>query len=245
MLRSMSRPAAPPIKVFTFPAGFGLPTVGPFGLKLIACLSMLGVPYELVPEADARKGPKRKSPWIEDGDVRMGDTELILAHLARTRGVSLDADLAPAVAARGHSLRRMLEEGFHQIFEHELIMDDAGFAVLADVLRPTMPGFVFPIVGRMMRRSLGRHLYERGIGRYAASEIEALGRADVDALVGFLGDQPFFLGDAPSKADAIAFGMLAPMVKSGLPTPVARYVRAQPSLVRFVDRAVERFVVAS
>ncbi len=238
----MPEPSSTPIKVFTFPPAFGLPTAGPFGLKLIACLSMLGVPFELVHEADARKGPKRKSPWIEDGDVRMGDTELILQHLERTRGVTLDRGLDPERAARGHALRRMLEEHFHQVFEHELIVDDAGFAVFRETMRAAMPPVVLAIVGTMLRRGLRRHLYERGIGRHAPREIEALGRADVDALVALLGDRPFFLGDAPTKTDASAFGLLAVMVRSELPTPVARYVRAQPTLVRFVDRAAERFL---
>jgi glutathione S-transferase len=116
--------------------------------------------------------------------------------------------------------------------------------LLAEVLRPSMPRLVFPIATRMLRRSLGHHLYERGIGRYEAADIEAIGRADVDALVAQLGEQPFLLGDAPSKADAIAFGLLAVLVRSELPTPVARYVRAQPSLVRFVDRAEARFLSA-
>jgi glutathione S-transferase len=238
----MEPTASSTVKVFTFPPAFGLPTAGPFGLKLLACLSMLGVPYELEFEPDARKGPKRKSPWIEDGGVRMGDTELILAHLARTRAVQLDGHLSPGLAARGHALRRMLEEGFHQVFEHELIVHDGGFAVLSEVLRPTLPRLLFPLITRMMRRSLRHHLYERGIGRHSPAEIEALGRADIDALVAALGEQAFFLGDTPSKVDAIAFGMLAVLVRSELPTPVAAYVRAQPSLVRFVDRAVERFL---
>jgi glutathione S-transferase len=229
--------------VFTFPPAFGLPTAGPFGLKLIACLAMLGVPYELVYEADARKGPKRKSPWIEDGGVRLGDTELILAHLARTRGVSLDVQLSTELAARGYALRRMLEEGFHQVFEYELIVLDGGFARLAEALRPAIPALVFPLATWGMRRSLRHHLYERGLARHSPADIEALGRADVDALVAALGAQPFFLGDAPSKVDAIAFGLLAPLVRGELPTPVARHVRAQASLVRFVDRATERFLV--
>src|SRR5579864_4640087 len=81
------------LRVFTFPPAWGLPTAGPFGLKLEACLRMLDVPYERTYEGDNRKGPKRKSPWIEDGDVRIGDTELILDHVKRTRGKELDREL--------------------------------------------------------------------------------------------------------------------------------------------------------
>jgi glutathione S-transferase len=236
-------PANPgPIRVFTFGPAWGLPTMGPFGLKLIACLSMLGVPFELVRADDARQGPKRKSPWIEDGDVRLGDTELILAHLERTRGLRLDADLDPARAARGLAIRRLLEEHFHQIFEHELLLRGDGFEVLKEAMRGSVPALVFPFVAGMMRRSMRYHLFERGIGRHTAAEIEAMGRADLDALVALLGDQPFFLGDAPTKTDASAFGLLAVTIRSGIPGPVASYARSRPSLVAFVERGSARWL---
>jgi glutathione S-transferase len=231
-----------PLRVHTFGPGWGLPTVGPFGLKLIACLSMLGVPYELVHEDDARKGPKRKSPWIVDGDTRLGDTEMILRHLETTRGVRLDADLDPALAAKGHAIRRLLEEHFHQLFEYELVVRDDGFALLRETFARTMSPLQLAIVGPLMRRAMRRHLYERGLARHTPAEIEALGRADVDALVALLGDQPFFLGDAPTKTDASAFGLLAVTLRSGLPGPVSSYARAQPALAAFVDRALARFL---
>ena len=239
--RAMSR-AALPVRVFTFSPAWGLPTCGPFGLKLLACLSMLGVPYELVHEDDTRKGPKRKSPWIEDGEVRLGDTELIVAHLEATRGVKLDRDLDPARAAKGLAIRRLLEEHFHQIFEHELIVRDDGFPVLRDVFAARMSPLQFAIVGPLLRRAMRRHLFERGVGRHSPTEIEALGRADLDALVALLGDGPYFLGETPTKIDASAFGLLAVTIRSGIPGPVASYARAQPSLVAFVDRAEACFL---
>lgn len=231
-----------PLRVFTFSPAFGLPTVGPFGLKLVACLSMLDVPFELVAEDDARKGPKRKSPWIEHAGVRLGDTELILQYVERTFGKALDAGLAPAERARGHALRRMIEEHLHQVFEYELFLHPRGWS---EVARPMMarmiPGPVFALVGPLFRRQLRKHLFERGLARHAEPEIEAFGRDDVDAISAALGDRPWLLGDAPSKVDASAFGMLACLVKTGLPTPVARHAQATPALVAYVDRALARF----
>ena len=55
------------LKVFTFPPDWGLPTVGPFVLKLLAWLEFAGLPYEQVYEANPRKGPKGKNlglSWI-------------------------------------------------------------------------------------------------------------------------------------------------------------------------------------
>jgi glutathione S-transferase len=96
----------------------------------------------------------------------------------------------------------------------------------------------------MIRRSMRKHLYERGIARHSDEEIVAFGKADLDALAAALGDKPWLLGDAPSKVDATAFGMLACSIAMQMPTPVCRYAQEQPALVAYLERATERFVPA-
>jgi glutathione S-transferase len=233
--------ANPRLVVYTFGAQWGLPTCGPFGLKLEACLRMLDVPYRRVHENDSRKGPKRKSPWIEDGDVRLGDTELILEHVQRSCGKHLDEGLTAAELASAHVLRGMLEERYHQIFEYELAVLDDGFAELKKVITAKMPSLLAPIAATMVRRSITQHLFERGIARHAPEEVAAMGRADIDALSAWLGDREWFVADRPTRADAIAFGLLAVSIRSPLPTPVCTYARTKPNLVAFVDRALSRF----
>jgi glutathione S-transferase len=229
------------LKLFTFGSAWGLPTAGPFGLKLEACLQMLGVPYERYFQNDNRKGPKRKSPWIEDGDLVLGDTELILAHVERTTGKALDAELSAVDRARSHVLRRMLEEHYHQVFEYELCVRDEGFAVLRDMMKAEVPALLRPIAFPAMRRAMKHHLFERGIARHSADEVTAMGRADVDALAAWLGDRDWFIADRPTKADASAFGLLAVAIRSELPTPVCSYARTKPNLVAFVERGIARW----
>jgi glutathione S-transferase len=229
------------LRVFTFASAWGLPTTGPFGLKLEVCLRMLGVPYERIYENDSRKGPKRKSPWIEDGAVRLGDTELILEHLRRTRGKTLDADLSESERANSHVLRGMLEERFHQIFEYELIVLDEGFAHLRKLLATSMPAPMVSLVAPLVRRGMRKHLFERGVARHSPEEVVAMGRADVDAIAAWLGDRPWFIRDRPSKVDATAFGLLASTIRSPLATPTCSYARSKPNLVAFVDRVQAHF----
>jgi glutathione S-transferase len=229
------------IRVFTFPPAWGLPTCGPFGLKLEVCLRMLEVPYERAYEADNSKGPKRKSPWIDDNGVVIGDTELILAHLERTRGVTIDRDLDANTRAHAHVFRESLEEHFHQIFEYELIVHDAGFPVLGAALAQHIPMEILQQMGPGLQAHLKSHLFERGILRHGVEDIDAKGRADVDAMVQILGDKNWFFGDRPTKADASAFGLLALLMKSELPTPTATYARSQPTLVKFVERTLAHF----
>jgi glutathione S-transferase len=229
------------LRIFTFGPGWGLPTTGPFGLKLEACLRMLGVAYERIYEGDVGKGPKRKSPWIEDAGVRVGDSELALEHVQRRHERWLDRDLSAIDRARAHVLRRMLEEHYHQVYEYELLLHDEGRAELRKLLAERMPAPAVDAVASAMRERFEKHLFERGIARHTPSEIESMGRADVDALAAWLGDREWFITDAPTKADASAFGLLAPSIRSPLPTPVCAYARTKTNLVAFVDRAFARF----
>jgi hypothetical protein len=50
------------LKVFTFAPDWGLPTVGPFALKLLAWLELAGLPYEQVFEANPRKVRRARTP---------------------------------------------------------------------------------------------------------------------------------------------------------------------------------------
>jgi hypothetical protein len=47
----------------------------------LAWLELSGLPYEQVYEANPRKGP-RANPWIELDGVRIGDSEVIIDHVA-------------------------------------------------------------------------------------------------------------------------------------------------------------------
>ena len=47
MVATMGEMTSPKLRLVTFPPAWGLPTAGPFGLKLEACLRMLDVPYAI------------------------------------------------------------------------------------------------------------------------------------------------------------------------------------------------------
>lgn len=226
-----------PLRIFTFGPAHGLPTAGPFGLKLELALRMAGVPYERVIENDNRKGPKRKSPWIEQGDVRMGDTALILAHL----GVDLEAHVDPVERARGVLLRRALEEHWHQVLEYELFVHPAGHAAMDAQIAAAVPAFVAPLVGWWMRRSFGAHLFERGIARHAPEDVARMGKDDLDALAAVLASRTWAVGDAPSLTDCTLFGLLAPALWSPAPTPCFAHAKSLPALVAYAERVRARW----
>jgi glutathione S-transferase len=93
------------LRVFIFAPDWGLPTVGPFALKLLAWLELAGLPYEQVFEANPRKGPKGKNPWIELDGERIGDSEVIIDLLRKRHAIDLDDGLTPEQVAIGHAWR--------------------------------------------------------------------------------------------------------------------------------------------
>ncbi|CAN5649067.1 glutathione S-transferase C-terminal domain-containing protein [soil metagenome] len=225
------------LRVFTFNALFpGLPAGGPFDLKLLAWLSLAGIPYEQVFQDDTSKAPKRKNPWIELDGERIGDTEIITGLLGARFGVDLDAGLPPDRLALGHAWRRAFEEHFHQVLEWELLVHPAGAAFMRSATEAQMPPVVGTLVFKMVRRQIAKQLHARGMARHAPDVIEAKGRADLDALSHFLGDAPFLLADRPSAADTAVFGLLAPMVYWPMATPVAQYARTVPNITAYCER---------
>ncbi len=213
------------IRIYTFPPGFGLPTTGPFSLKLAMALRMADVPYELC-TGDLHKSPKRKIPWIEVGTVAMADSALVLHWLAETRSVDLERGLTSLQRAHGLALRVLLEEHWHQIFEYELILHPDGAGAR---------------LGPAMQEHFQRHLYERGMLRHTPDEIAAFGKADLDAVATWLEGRDWAVADHPTLTDCSVWGLLAPSIFSPFPTPCMSHARGLPPIVAFVERVRARF----
>src|SRR5262245_30913845 len=129
-----------PIKLFVVNASWGVPfaSAAPFPLKLETWLRMAGLAYEIVVENDTRKGPKKKTPWIVDGGVTMGDSELIIEYLKRKYRVDPDAGLSAEDRAVALAWHRTFEEHYHQAYEHQLFFGRGG-AERIDAFAATVP----------------------------------------------------------------------------------------------------------
>merc|ERR1719461_758854 len=57
-----------------------------------------------------------------------------------------------------------------------------------------------------------------------------------------LGEENFFFGQAPSSADALLYGYLAPLLKAPLPNPTLQnHLKASVNLVSFVVRITQSY----
>lgn len=228
------------LRVFTFSPDWGLPTVGPFALKLLAWLRLAGIPHEQVIEDNPKKGPKSKNPWIELDGERIADSGIIIEMLGQRFGVDLDKGLDAGQQAVGHAWRRAFEEHFHQVLEWELFLHPAGEQFMRGFFRERVPAPLAGFVFRSLQKHMGRQLHARGLARFSNEEVAARGRADLDALSAFLGKRPFLLGDHPATADTAVFGQVAPLVHWPMKTPVAEHAKSLGNVVDYCGRMKER-----
>jgi len=238
----MTNSTTGPIKLFAFGTGWGVPfsTSAPFPLKLETWLRMADIPYEFVIANDPNKGPKGKSPWIEVGDVSMGDSTLIVEYLQQRFGIDLDAHLDAQQRAVAMSVQRMLEEHYHQCFEHQLFFGQGAEERLQE-FATTMPIPIRWLVPTVLKRIFKTQLHARGMGRHSEVVIIEQGKADLDALSVLLGDQPYFLGELPSSIDACVFGFLGVSLYVAGNNPLYQYGASLENLLRYCERMRARF----
>ena len=71
----------PKLTLVTLGGAFGLQNVSPFCLKAEMLMTQLGLKYDIAVQADPRKAPKGKLPYlISDGD-KLPDSELFTMHI--------------------------------------------------------------------------------------------------------------------------------------------------------------------
>src|ERR1700723_1571530 len=127
------------LTVHKFGPAWGLPDISPFVVKLETYLRLAGIPYG-TKNADPRKAPKRKIPYIVDDAVVLGDTRFIIEHLETKRGISLDARLTPRDRALATAFQSMLEEHLYFVMVYERWQIELNWERLAPTMRQILSG---------------------------------------------------------------------------------------------------------
>ena len=219
------------LRVYTFSPAWGLPTTGPFALKLLAWLNHAEIAHRQIIENRAGKGPQGKSPWITLGATTLGDSDAIIRYLAARRGLADPVMVTSAAEARNAALKLAFEERFHQILEWEMFLHPQGFDGMQRFVGTIAPPLVGAVILRQMRRHFRRQLHARGIARRAPAEIEALGRHQLEGLALCLDEGDGWLGgDGPALADFACWGQVAPMLAWPMSTPVAEFAKSLQTL---------------
>ncbi len=231
------------IKLYQFPPVFGR-NVSPFTLKLETWLRLAGLPYQVVAIRNPGQGPKGKLPFIEDDDGSfIADSSLIIEHLSRSRGIDLDAGLDGRQRAQALALQRLLEDHLYFVLVWSRWVDPEGWQSFGPALLGSIPPPFRQLAAVIVRKRIRSALYAQGLGRHQRHDIYAMGEADLAALAGLLGEQPYFVAARPTTIDATAYGVLANILLVPVESELKRSAATFANLVAWTE-AMERSLAA-
>jgi glutathione S-transferase len=229
------------LTAYHLPGDWGLVSVSPFCLKLDAFLRIADIPHLSVTVAAPFAGPKKKAPWIEHEQRKIGDSSFIIEYLIEKFGVDPNAHLTPAERGQAVAMQRLVEENLYWAMVYDRWVRDENWPILKGSLLGRIPAPIRAIIAPMARRGVRQQLKGHGLGLHSEREIEAIARRDIGALAAILGDRHWFFGSAPSLADATVFSLLANIRYPAFTSPMKAMIAEQPQLAAFVDRFRDHF----
>ncbi len=219
-----------------FPAPWDVCSGSCFCAKVEAFLRWQNIPHQVVSKVSLKGAPKGKVPFIVDEDGTHGDSEFIIAHLCEKYKLSPYAGLSAEQVGMTRAIRYLCEEGIYRATTYYRFVDDAGWAIIRDKFLADIPGWIRPIAEWKVRGYAKKQLYQHGMGRHSAGEIEQIVRGDIDALSAMLGDKAFFFGGEMHLADLTVFSVISNLVVPPFDNAASRYARSVENLVAHSER---------
>eukprot|EP00043_Microstomoeca_roanoka_P019098 m.210818 g.210818 ORF g.210818 m.210818 type:complete len:284 (-) comp16940_c1_seq2:5390-6241(-) len=228
---------------------YTLPTKGKFKFsasafcaKLHLFLVMSGLTFD-VKEADFRKAPKGKAPYVQHGQTLIGDSGFIVQYLINTytrpnqRFLGrLRISLTPLELSIGRTVQALCENNLYNFcLWSRWIVDETN-----SVKRDMFDSIPFPfrdILFHMIQRGMYDWLWGQGFIRHSKNDLIEMCKRDLDAIEVLLGDKRFLFGDDPTIFDCTLFGILDCFINSNSPIlGLCAYATSKPRLVQYVDR---------
>ena len=146
------------IELFQYPPAFNLPSPSPFCVKLELLLKMASIPYSNRYDADVRKAPKAKLPYIViDGKQTIADSELILRYLKDSGQFSVDEWLSDAEKAQCIAVTRLVEDHLYWLLVGDRWLNDDVWPILRDNFFAGLPPIVKSIVSGIVRKQVRKN----------------------------------------------------------------------------------------
>ena len=222
------------IALYSYPGLFGVTDNNAFGLKVFAFLKLTGVAFEQHHVFDASSAPRGQLPYIVDGEHTIGDSDPIIAHLIRSRGLAIDAQLSPGQRDLDHMVSRTLDD-LYWVMSYSRWQDERFWPLFRAALLETHPELTAEALERAKDYNAKRYYYQ-GIGRYQPEQAYARGLADLQVVANLLGDQAFLFGDAVHGVDAGAYGFLANIHFYDIDTPLKAFLQTHPHVAGYCER---------
>jgi glutathione S-transferase len=226
------------LTLYSYPELFGVADNNPFGLKVYAFLRLCGAEFQHCHILDAHYAPHGQLPYLLVGARPIGDSDVIIDHVARKLGVESQWESWP----RGESLdvlaRRTLDDLYWPM-SYSRWRDDRFWPSFRTALLTQHPDISPDDLEKAREYNRIRYHYQ-GIGRYEPDRVFARGIEDLRSLADMLGEQQFWHGEKPGRTDAAIYGFIANILFYEIETPLKQYVQLRPNLVRHCQAMHER-----
>lgn len=211
----------------------------PFCAKVEAFLRLHKIPYE-VRASDVRKTPKHKLPVLRDGDLRIGDSDLIIKHLSEKHNIDMDAHLNDRERAIALGMRKFIEEWVYWGAIYFRWKDDQYWPQTRKYLFGRAPWFVRTLLAPfVIRPNMIKSTYGQGMGRHSSAEVTEFMHDAVIAIRDFLGERPYFMGEQISTLDMTAFPFIWVTLYTPLQSPLVDMIKSSDNLRAYADRLFE------
>jgi len=218
------------LTLYSYPTLFGVADNNGYGLKVFAFLRLAGVTFRHEHIFDASKAPRGQLPYIADDGETIGDSETILAHVIRTRGLTIDAALTPAQRATSLLITRTLDD-LYWVMSYSRWKDERYWPTFRDALLLEHPSLTED--GLLKAKEFNAQRYHfQGIGRYEPDAALARGVDDLRALAEIIPARGYVHGEKPTSIDAGIYGFVANIYFYDIDTPLKRCVVAHDNIVR-------------
>lgn len=233
---TQSTPNYPSIKLVTLGSAFGMRNVSPFCLKIEMLLTSLGIPFTEGVEADPRKAPKGKLPFLEVDEERLADSELITQFLDEITAGGVYAGLSAKERAYGTALARLAEDHLYWLMVASRWLDDAWFPHVVDGFFHIAPAFIRPLIANGARKQVRKTFELHGLGKHSFAEQQDFARRDLQALQDAVGDSSFLFGETPNIFDFTVTSVLTGYIDNQPSTWLSELGQAYPALNDYAER---------
>jgi glutathione S-transferase len=230
----------PQLTLVTLGGAFGLQNVSPFCLKAEMLMTHLGLDFDLGIEADPRKAPKGKLPYLLVDGEKLADSELIVEYIDNLTGGKVYAGLSAKERAIGVALSRLVDDHLYWILVASRWLEASWFANIVDGFFHIAPKPIRGLVARSARKQVAQTYHLHGLGRHSREEQEGFARRDLQALQDAVEPGGFLFGPEPCVFDFTIASFMAGVFDQQPPTWLTHVANDYPQLKDYTERVQAR-----
>ncbi len=181
--------------------------LSPFAFKVETFLKLAQIPFQ-VKAANVLKAPRRKLPFIKDGETMVTDSTLIVDYLVKKFNIDWDRAYSEEKRAIGHAVTIMAQEHLALILIYIRWVKEDVWQVSQNVFFAGFSGIKRKILPPLAHRHVRKTLFYQGLGRHSEEDLFRFADEDLASISHIIGENKFLLGPTLSSYDAMVYSIL-------------------------------------